>query len=168
MVSSIDHTVPTDTKPARVRIQRRVELADTDSTGHYHHSSVIRWVEAAETVLYQRIGLDGLPVLPRVQYQVDYRERLWRNELVDIELSVLTVGRSSVMYGFNVARAEQICAAGSMTVVLTQPENGRSTPLSDSMRDAFLCSGVQNPELLGFRPLDSVYPSNDNWGIGYG
>ena len=37
------------TAPA-IRVERTVEWPDTDAAGHYHHSSVIRWVEAAETV----------------------------------------------------------------------------------------------------------------------
>jgi len=41
-------TIPS---PASVVVDRRVEWQDTDAAGHYHHSTVIRWVEAAEAVL---------------------------------------------------------------------------------------------------------------------
>jgi acyl-CoA thioester hydrolase len=166
----IDPTVSAATNPASVRIQRRVELTDTDSTGHYHHSTVIRWVEAAEYVLHQRIGLGDLPVLPRVRYEADYRERVWRNELIDVDLAVRSVGRSSVSYGFKVRRHENICAAGSMTVVLTDTANGRSTPWPDDARRALLNAGAQAPELLGSSSAspDAGWKPADSWGIGYG
>src|SRR5690606_35087854 len=45
---------------AGVTIGRTVEWQDTDAAGHYHHSAVIRWVEAAETALHERLGLTEL------------------------------------------------------------------------------------------------------------
>lgn len=171
-MASNDSLVSRQTSPARVVVQRRVELTDTDSTGHYHHSTVIRWVEAAEYVLHQRIGLGKLPVLPRVRYEADYRERLWRNDLVDIEVAVKTVGNSSVSYTFNVRRGDTICAEGNMIVVLTDPTTGRATPWPEAARQALLEAGTQPQEFLGHIPAqrgpDPREVLADPWGIGFG
>lgn len=43
--------------PASVVVRREVEWRDTDAAGHYHHSAVIHWVEAAEAALQQRLGI---------------------------------------------------------------------------------------------------------------
>lgn len=65
--------------PTSIVVRREVEWRDTDAAGHYHHSAVIHWVEAAEAALQQRLGLGELyGTVPRVRYEVDYLDRLWR------------------------------------------------------------------------------------------
>lgn len=163
---------PKQANAAKVFVQRRVELTDTDSTGHYHHSTVIRWVEAAEYVLYDRLGLQGFPVLPRVRFEANYRERLWQNQLVNIELGVRLVGRTSLNYGFHVRRANTLCVEGTMIVVFPDPATGRAIPWPDHARQAFSEAGSQPPEVLGrVASPGEAEPSRitfDPWGIGFG
>jgi hypothetical protein len=45
-------------RPARVTLRRLGELPDIDSSGRYHNSAVIRWIEAAEEVLHTRLDAD--------------------------------------------------------------------------------------------------------------
>ena len=83
---------PPTTRPS-IRVERTVEWPDTDAAGHYHHSSVIRWVEAAESELHLALGLPELfGHVPHVHYEVDYLERLWfrdQNALLARSLSAL-------------------------------------------------------------------------------
>ena len=80
------------TAPA-IRVERTVEWPDTDAAGHYHHSSVIRWVEAAEAELHLALGLPDLfGKVPRVRYEVDYLDRLWFRDRVSIDLRIASVG----------------------------------------------------------------------------
>jgi len=86
-------------------IQRPVDWQDTDAAGHYHHSAVIRWVEAAEAALLAELGLRWLfGRIPRVRYEVDYADRLWFGDTASIELSVGKVGTSSIRYDFVITR----------------------------------------------------------------
>ncbi|WP_328601861.1 acyl-CoA thioesterase [Nocardia terrae] len=86
-------------------IERVVDWQDTDAAGHYHHSTIIRWVEAAEAALLERYGLRWLfGTIPRVHYEVDYLERLWFGDRAAIELSIAELGRTSVRYEFVVTR----------------------------------------------------------------
>ncbi|MEU7767276.1 acyl-CoA thioesterase [Nocardia sp. NPDC049190] len=112
----------------RVVIERLVDWQDTDAAGHYHHSTVIRWVEAAEAALLNRFGLQWLfGQIPRVRYEVDYVDRLWFGDTASIELTVGKLGTSSVRYDFVVTRipaagqAESspatIAARGTLTAV---------------------------------------------------
>ncbi|MFE3228898.1 acyl-CoA thioesterase [Nocardia sp. NPDC059228] len=88
-----------------IAIERVVDWQDTDAAGHYHHSTVVRWVEAAEAALLDRIGLRWLfGRIPRVRYEVDYLERLWFGDTASISLSVGNVGRSSLRYDFIITR----------------------------------------------------------------
>jgi acyl-CoA thioesterase FadM len=138
-----------EAEPASVIVQRRVEWPDTDGSGHYHHSTVIRWVEAAESVLHERLGLlDLFGVLPRVRYEVDYLARLWLRDVVDIALRVSAVGRTSLTYKFEVRRGDEVAARGSVVTVSSDPRIGGTTPWPDEVRKALLESGRQPPELI--------------------
>jgi acyl-CoA thioester hydrolase len=119
----------------RVTIERIVEWPHTDAAGHYHHSAVTPWVEAAEAELYERLGvLDLFGVVPRVRYEVDYRVRLWFRDRVAIDLWVAEVGRASVRHAFVVRRGDQVAASGSLTAVHIDPELGRAAAWPDHVR----------------------------------
>lgn len=145
MSSALLGAVPAD--HAAVLVQRRVEWPDTDAAGHYHHSTVVRWVEAAEAVLYERLGLSELfGRIPRVRYEVEYAERLWFGDIVDIALGVAELGRTSITYAFEVRRDDQVVAAGRMVAVSSDPANGGTEPWTDQVRKAFTTSGGLAPE----------------------
>lgn len=145
MSSALLGAVPAD--HAAVLVQRRVEWPDTDAAGHYHHSTVVRWVEAAEAVLYERLGLSELfGRIPRVRYEVEYAARLWFGDIVDIVLGVAELGRTSITYAFEVRRDDQVVAAGRMVAVSSDPANGGTEPWTDQVRKAFTTSGGLAPE----------------------
>lgn len=115
-------SAPASPRPS-VTIERTVEWPDTDAAGHYHHSAVIRWVEAAEAALHERLGLPELfGTVPRVHYEVDYLERLWFRDRVTVTLEVAEVGRTSIRYVFRVDRDDQPAARGEMVCVGTDAE----------------------------------------------
>ncbi|WP_157431188.1 acyl-CoA thioesterase [Actinomadura hibisca] len=181
-------------QPAAVRVLQRIELCDTDVTGHYHHSTVIRWVEAAEQTLLHRLGLEYLPIMPRVNYTASYRHRLWRHEVVEVGLRVAEVGRTSLRYLFEVAGGEGPSVDGSLTVVKVEADSGPARPWTGQERKVLLESGPQEGDLLrsprravarvterhetarrepghrGSRRCDpaATRPSADAWGIGFG
>lgn len=127
------------TRGPSVRIERPVDWIDTDAAGHYHHSSVIRWVEAAEAELLDRLGVPGLvPTVPRVRYEVDYLDRLYFRDRVAVDLWVDRVGGSSLRYGFEVTREGLGPAArGAMTCVNVEPSTGSATPWPEDLARAF-------------------------------
>jgi acyl-CoA thioester hydrolase len=122
---------------ASVTIERVVDWQDTDAAGHYHHASVIRWVEAAEAALHEELGLPELfGVVPRVRYEVDYLARLWFRDRVRITLRVASLGRSSVRYEFHVDRDGETAARGAMVCVLTERDGGGTTSWPEPVRAA--------------------------------
>lgn len=134
-------------QPASVVVQRWVEWPDTDAAGHYHHSTVVRWAEAAEATLHDRLDLLSLfGVVPRVRYEVDYLARLWFRDLVDIEFYVADVGRTSVRYEFEVRRGDEVAARGAMIAV--HSDAAGTTPWPDEVRKKLLEAGPQRPELM--------------------
>ncbi|MEV3992642.1 thioesterase family protein [Streptomyces sp. NPDC049837] len=131
-------------------IERRVEWPDTDAAGHYHHSTVVRWVEAAEAALLRRLGLGHLfGSTPRVHFEADYRARLWFGDLVRIELRVTKVGTASLHYAFTVrGQGDEEAAAGRMVIAHSAARASGTTPWPDEVRDLLTKAGPQAPEVL--------------------
>ncbi|MFG2640329.1 acyl-CoA thioesterase [Streptomyces sp. NPDC048370] len=133
-----------------VVVERRVEWPDTDAAGHYHHSTVVRWVEAAEAVLLRRLGLAHLfGSTPRVHFEADYRARLWFGETVRTELKVVKVGTSSLHYAFAVrGEGEEPAALGRMVIAHSASRATGSTAWPDEVREVLTKAGPQAPELF--------------------
>lgn len=126
-----------------VTITRRVEWPDTDAAGHHHHGAIVRWVEAAEAELLRKHGQDGLfGRIPRVRYEVDYRERLWFGQEVEIELVLARLGEKSMRYEFTVRSATGVAATGAMVVACAAPDAPHAVPWPGEVRQALGGQGV--------------------------
>jgi len=130
------------TSAPRASVTRVVDWCDTDAAGHYHHSSVIRWAEAAEADLHVRLGLPHLVgVVPRVRYEVDYLDRLWFRDEVVTSLWVEAIGRTSLTYAFEVVGPRGPAARGRMVCVNVGVRSGAGEgappePWPDDVRQA--------------------------------
>lgn len=62
--------------------------------------------------------------MPRVRYEADYLDRLWFRDVIDIEVNVADVGRTSVIYTFAVRRDDAVVARGRMVTVRSDPVAG--------------------------------------------
>jgi acyl-CoA thioester hydrolase len=139
--------------PASVEVWRRVEWSDTDAAGHHHNTAVLRWLEAAETVLHERLGIvdQTFGRTPRVRIEIDFTERLYFGDLVEIRLAVAAVGRTSLTYSFEVARGDTVAARGRAVVVNAGAGEG-AEPWPDELRQALAGAGPQPGEYLGGGP----------------
>lgn len=134
---------------ASLRLERRIEWADTDASGHWHNTAALRLVEWAERILLDRLGLleESYGRMPRVHITVDFRLPLRFNELAEIVLEVVEVGRTSIAYRADISRAGEICAQLSFVAVLRN-EQGRPATWPDETRRLLTTAGPQRPVLL--------------------
>jgi acyl-CoA thioester hydrolase len=133
-----------------VVVQRRVEWHDTDAAGHHHHGAVLRWVESAESVLLHRRDATALyGRIPRVHYEVDYRQRLYYGQVVEIELAVDRVGTKSVRYAFVVRSGDVVAATGNLVMALAARDMPGAVALPPEIRRALTTGGRQRPETIG-------------------
>ncbi|MBO0760265.1 MAG: acyl-CoA thioesterase [Candidatus Dormibacteraeota bacterium] len=137
--------------PASVVIQRRVEWPDTDAGGLYQYQSVFRWIEAAEAVLHERLGIvsETFGSSPRAHVEATYRLPLRFLDTVDVELTVAAIGRTSVRYEFSVRKDGEVHAYGSMTSVHTTGASDRPEPWPRHVRQALEQGGTQPDERVG-------------------
>ena len=89
----------------RHRLQERVRWSDIDSSGIILWSAYTRLVEMAETELFRAAGFpygslwERLDIwLPRVQFHIDYRSPVRLDDLLDVEIWVARMGRSSIRF----------------------------------------------------------------------
>ena len=136
--------------PASVVLRRRLEWSETDPMGRWHFSVVFRFVEAAETLLHHRLGIEreAFPRMPRLNVTADFLGALHYSEVADVHLAVEHVGRSSLRYAFAISRDSAPLAKGTMTVVWFDPATGRSAPWPEHLRKLLLGAGPQVPQDL--------------------
>lgn len=139
----------TGAEPASIAIQRRIEWSDTDASGRYHNTAAFRMFEWAETALLDALGIldEVYGSLPRVHVSADFRAPLDHRDLVDVELSVTEVGRSSISYGIEIARGETVCVEARVVAVLLGPDRS-PRPWDDTHRKLLTTAGPQPAERL--------------------
>lgn len=128
----------------RYRVQERVRWSDVDASGIILWSAYTRLVELAETELFRAAGFpyatlwDRLDIwLPRVQFHLDYRSPARLDDLLDIEIWVARIGRSSIRFEFAVSKAgAEVVAEGYLVIVAISRADGRSVDVPRSLAEA--------------------------------
>lgn len=113
-------------------VQRYVAWGETDAAGHNHFAAAFRWLEEGEHTLYRCLGFsaDFIDRVPRVHIDIDYRDRLYFGQLIEVELGVVSVGNSSCRFAMRVRRenAEVISASYVVVHVAGTTEGGAAWP----------------------------------------
>ncbi|HVW35249.1 MAG TPA: hotdog domain-containing protein, partial [Acidimicrobiia bacterium] len=111
-------------EPASIRLVRRLEWADTDRSGHWHHTTAFRLTEAAESALLEQLGLldvlydeTGFTV-PRVHLEADFHRPVHYRDTVVTELAVAEVGRTSARFAVRIGVNGAVCAEVGAVIVL--------------------------------------------------
>ena len=106
------------------RTKRRVEFRDTDAAGMVHFSVFFVYMEQAEHEMLRHLGLsvmladEGGPIsFPRVATRCDYQRPARFEEILDIEVVIVRVGRKSVTYEVNFSHEGRPVASGQTTTV---------------------------------------------------
>jgi acyl-CoA thioester hydrolase len=95
--------VSTQQPETSVVYRGRVEWMDTDASGHYHNTTITRFVESAEAQLMRERGVTGyFGASPRVRYEVEFPSPLWFGQEVTVTLALERIGTSSMTFRFEV------------------------------------------------------------------
>ncbi|HJP65460.1 MAG TPA: hotdog domain-containing protein [Actinomycetota bacterium] len=135
---------------ASIRVQRRIEWWDTDASGYYHNTAVARLLETAETLLLSRLGFlhEVYGRLPRAHLEMDFLRPLAFHDVVDVDLAVTAVGRTSATYEMTVRRGGEACVTARAVVVLLDRAAGRPVPWEEAHRLLLTASGPLAGEAL--------------------
>ena len=116
----------------RFRIRERVRWSDVDAGGIIRWDAYTRLVELAETELFRAAGFpyatlwERLDIwLPRVQFHLELRIPARLDDLLEIEMWVGRIGRSSIRLGFAIGKARaRILAEGHLVIVAIGRRSG--------------------------------------------
>src|SRR6266542_6070795 len=119
-----------DGSPASIVVQRRIEWPDTDASGMYHNTAAFRFIEVAETALLERLGFihEVYGRHPRAHIEADFLLPLRFRDVVDIHLTVVAVGRTSITYRFEMSSRGKVAVRGTVVAVLLDKAGGRPVP----------------------------------------
>ncbi len=130
---------------ASITMCRRVAWNETDAAGHNHFTAPFRWMEEAEHELFRRIGADDemIPRIPRVHIEIDYRERMFFDQLIWVKVSVLRLGSSSCTFSFSVEdESGRSTVVGTYVVVHAASTSTGSAPWPDEVRAGLSTNSV--------------------------
>jgi len=125
-------------------MQERVRWSDIDTSGVILWSAYARLVEMAETELFRAAGFpygtlwDRLDVwLPRVQFHIDYRSPVRLDDLLDVEIWISRIGRSSIRFEIAMKKADgQLAAECYLVIVSISRTDGRSVEVPNALAEA--------------------------------
>lgn len=137
----------TEQRPLPFRMQQRVRWSDCDPLGIIWYGAYLKYFESAE---HDMMRASGLPYetlrmergiqLPRRAFQVEFHSPAQMDEMLDIEVGISKLGRSSIAYVFAAYRAADrtLRATATLTVVAVKASKGEleKRALPDWLREA--------------------------------
>ena len=114
---------------------RRLDWADTDAAGYWHHSTFWTYAEAGEAELMRSLGLTGLTFgfTPRKVVSAEFLRPIYFDDEVTILFEVEAIGNTSATYRVTLSVDGVETARGTLTVVLTDAD-GKPTRWPDEAR----------------------------------
>jgi acyl-CoA thioester hydrolase len=123
--------------PEPFRFQTRIRFIDTDASGRIHYTAMFRYFESAEIEFMRTLGLvyrEREFTFPRVHVECDFRLALQHDDLIDIEVCLAKLGRSSVRMEFRTLRDGEVAATGAVVVACVGRNTQRAIPVPAWLR----------------------------------
>src|SRR5579875_1412562 len=118
------------------RFQTRIRFIDTDASGRIHYTAMFRYFESAEIEFMREVGLVyGQPyAFPRVHVECDFRLAMVHDDLIEIEVFLTKLGRSSARFDFRTLKAGELAAHGAVVIVCMDRASQRAIPIPEDVR----------------------------------
>ena len=120
------------------RFQTRIRFIDTDASGRIHYTAMFRYFESAETEFMRTVGIVYLKhdfTFPRVHVECDFKLALEHDDLIDIEVRLTKLGRSSARFDFRTLKSGELAATGTVVVACMDRKTQRAITIPDTLRE---------------------------------
>jgi acyl-CoA thioester hydrolase len=124
-----------ETKP--FHFQTRIRFIDTDMSGRIHYTAMFRYFESAEIEFMRSLGITYIQrqySFPRVHVECDFLLTLTHDDVIDIEVMLSRLGRSSATLDFQTFKSGELAAKGRIVIVCMDRKTQRSTAIPDELR----------------------------------
>ncbi len=134
----------------KFQTQRRVEFRDTDAAGIMHFSVFFNYMEQVEHEFWRHLGLsvmlpgdvaDSYLSWPRVSASCDYAAPARFEDVLDISLSLTSIGNKSVRFQFDFDIGPRHVATGNLVAVccrFTEGQAPASVHIPESIKQVIL------------------------------
>ena len=129
--------------PPRYTTRLRVRYAETDAAGVVYHANYLVYFEVARVELLRALGLPitevesrGL-VLPVVEARLKYLRPARLDDLLEVSLSIQSVGAASFTCAYEIERDGLLLASGWTRLAVCERESGRCMPMPPWLRELF-------------------------------
>lgn len=119
------------------RFRTRVRFVDTDASGRIHYTAMFRYFEAAEIEFLRTLGITyntRTYDLPRVHAECDFLRVIGNDDVIDLEVSITKIGRSSIRFEFQAFKAAELAAKGAIIAACVDRQTMQSIPIPDDFR----------------------------------
>lgn len=124
--------------PEPFRFETRIRFIDTDTSGRIHYTAMFRYFESAEIEFMRSCGIRYITTafaLPRVHVECDFLLPILYDDLIEIEVCLTKLGRSSIRLEMRAFKEQQIAARGHIVIVCMDKKTQRAIPLPAELRD---------------------------------
>jgi acyl-CoA thioester hydrolase len=122
------------------RYETRIRFVDTDASGRIHYTSLFKFFEAAETELFRTFDISytgGTFNFPRVHAECDIQLALLHDDLIEIEVCLTKLGKSSMRFDFKALKEGAVAATGAVVMVCMDRKSQRSIDIPEELRARF-------------------------------
>jgi acyl-CoA thioester hydrolase len=139
-------------EPLREAVDVEVRYAETDQMGVVHHANYLVWFELARTALCRRSGfhyadIESLGYLLMVSgAELSYRRGVKYGDHVRVAAHLERLGSRGMRFGYEVRRADELCASGATEHVWVEKASGRPCRTPEVLREPFArLAGLDSP-----------------------
>ncbi|MBV9085734.1 MAG: acyl-CoA thioesterase [Acidobacteriaceae bacterium] len=120
------------------RFETRIRFIDTDASGRIHYTAMFRYFESAEIEFLRKLGVTyaahGGYSFPRVHVECDFKVPIRHDDIIDIEVYLRNIGRSSARFEFRTLKSGELAAHGTVVVACVDSKTGRAIPIPEETR----------------------------------
>jgi len=134
----------------RFAVTLRVRWAEVDKQGIVFNGHYLTYFDVGVTEYYRAIGMpypagivsEGSDLFAK-KAEIEYHASALYDDLIDVCVRTSRIGRSSFAFCIELYRGDELLVSGELVYVNAHPDTRKSTPLPDSLINAF-----RNFELL--------------------
>lgn len=119
------------------RFQTRIRFIDTDASGRIHYTAMFRYFESAEMEFMRMLGIKydhSEYAFPRVHVECDFMLSIVSDDLIEIELRLAKLGRSSIRFEFRALKDGDLAAQGAVVIACMGRKNQKAVRIPEEVR----------------------------------
>lgn len=141
-------------QPQPFRFTARIRYIDTDASGRIHYTAMFRYFESAEIEFLRTLDFTygkGHYAFPRVHMECDFMLSIVHDDLIEIEVCLTKLGRSSIRFEFRAFKEGDLAAKGAVVIVCMDRRTQRAASIPNDLRArlATVLSNSAEPAVIG-------------------